>query len=123
MAKTEFNPENHMPSNAPSLINGRKQTIVNLVIFREDHGRPIQQGCRFHVAPCEDGRWFAWAEAHQPPDDPEPCDALYDFFDGTGKAFTTHAGALAAIYVHVAQFCKEEAEEATAAIGRSPAAA
>lgn len=111
MTKAEFNPDDYLPSNDPPLIYERKQTIVNLVIFREDDGEPIQQGCRFHVAPCEDGRWFAWAEAHQPPDDPEPCDAFYDFYDGVGKAFATRAVALATIHQYAARFCLQEAED------------
>ena len=114
MTKTESSLDDAPPSNDPPLIYERKQTIVNLVIFREGDGEPIQQGCRFHVAPCEDGRWFAWAEAHQPPDDPEPCDAFYGFYDGTGKAFITRAAALAAIYRYVARFCLEEADDMAA---------
>lgn len=94
----------------PPLILERKQTVLSLLVFREDEGKTIEQGCRFHLAPCEDGRWFAWAEAHQPPDDPEPCDAFYDFYDGVGRAFATRAEALAAIYEYGAEFCAEEAE-------------
>ncbi len=95
----------------PPLILERKQTILDLVVFREHDGETIEQGCRFHLAPCVDGRWFAWAEVHQPADDPEPCDAFYDFFDGVGKAFATKAEAVAAIYEYGAEFCQEEAEE------------
>jgi hypothetical protein len=95
----------------PPVQWGRKQTILNLVVFCEDDGETIQQGCRFHLAPCEDGRWFVWAEVHQPPESPEPCDAFYDFYDGIGKAFATRAEALAAIYDYGAEFCAEEAED------------
>ena len=84
--------------------------MLNLVVFREHQGESIEQGCRFHLAPCADGRWFSWAEAHQPPNDPEPCDAIYEFYDGVGKAFGSRAQALAAIYEFGAEFCLEEVE-------------
>jgi hypothetical protein len=103
--------EDSVASSDPPIIYERKQTILNFVIFREDKGQSIQQGCRFHLAPCEDDRWFVWAEAHQPPDDPEPCDAFYDFYDGVGKAFSTRAAALAAIHRYAARFCLQEAED------------
>lgn len=95
----------------PPLILEQKQTILNLVVFREHENETIEQGCRFHLAPCVDGCWFAWAEVHQPADDPEPCDAFYEFYEGVGKAFDTRAEALAAIYEYGAEFCQEEAED------------
>jgi hypothetical protein len=94
----------------PPVLWENKQTILNLVMCREHEGETVEQGCRFHLAPCADGQWFVWAEAHQPPDDSEPCDAFYDFYDGIGKAFATRAEALAAIYEYGAEFCQEEAE-------------
>lgn len=97
----------------PPVLWEQKQTILDLVIFRQHRGGAIEQGCRFHVAPCEDGRWFAWAEAHQPADDPEPCDALYDFYDATGRSFASRTEALAAIYEFGAEFCQEEADTVT----------
>ena len=95
----------------PPVLWERKQTILNLVVFREDAGETIEQGCRFHLAPCADGRWFVWAEVHQPATDPEPCDACYDFYDGSGKAFATRAEALVAIYEYGSEFCLEEVED------------
>jgi hypothetical protein len=103
-----------LSSNDPPVLWEQKQTIVNMVIFCEDDGKPLHEGCRIHLAPCEDGRWFAWAEAHIPPDDPEPCDAFYDFYDGTGRAFRSRAAAVAAIYRYTAKCCLEEAESVEA---------
>jgi hypothetical protein len=97
-------------SEDPPVLWERKQTILNLVMFREAQGERCEQGCRFHMAPCADGRWFVWAEVHQPPDDPEPCDAFYDFYNGIGIAFATREEALAAIYEYGSEFCADEAE-------------
>ena len=101
-----------VPPEDPPVLWQQKQTIINLVIFRGHQGEAIEQGCRFHLAPCEDGRWFAWAEAHQPSDDPQPCDAFYDFYAGIGHAFATRPAALGAIYRHGTDFCAAEAEDA-----------
>lgn len=123
-APAEPGPPRSEPATAVTLLEDppirfeQKQTILNLVIFREHQGEPIEQGCRFHLAPCADGRWFVWAEAHQPPDDPEACDACYDFFDGIGQAFTTRAEALAAIYEFGSEFCQEEVEGLESDVGR-----
>ena len=99
------------PSDEPDALVDQKQTILSLVVFREHRGETIVQGCRFHLAPCADGQWFVWAEAHQPPEAPEPCDAFYDFFDGIGKAFASRTQALRAIYEYGSEFCLEEAED------------
>lgn len=95
----------------PPVLWERKQTILNLVVFREHDGETLEQGCRFHLAPCADGRWFVWAEARQPANAPEPCDAFYDFYDGSGRAFATRGEALVAIYEFGSEFCVEEADD------------
>jgi hypothetical protein len=90
----------------PEVLEDQKQTVLNVLIASWG------QGCRFHIAPCKDGRWFVWAEIHDPPESPTPCDAHYGFYDGTGKAFATRPEALAAIYAYAADLCEAEADEA-----------